>query len=303
MSVQAKIGETVPQLEKRFGKNYTVVNKHGDVIGFHVRSEKLNMDVLVQNGASTVETYFSRAPLNANGKPPSDDVRAILTTYAPRWVETDAAPIGADYALQSSDHQYIAAFNYNRPQGFIWDVNVGRAEVMLMPEKQRGAGSFANGSVTPSPPPASKPSFANPPPTPVDRSEQNSTAIPDWARDSAPALTSTDNADSKPAASSNNAAHGMFDDLIPQKGVESLRKAAEQNDATAQDRLGLCYHDGNGVQKNDTEAAKWFRKAADQNFADAQFELGMCYHNGDGVPKDYGKRRSGGGRPLTKITC
>ena len=55
------------------------------------------------------------------------------------------------------------------------------------------------------------------------------------------------------------------------------RKAAEQNYAEAQNNLGVCYANGQGVAKDEVEAVKWFRKAAEQNYAEAQNNLGVCY--------------------------
>ena len=68
--------------------------------------------------------------------------------------------------------------------------------------------------------------------------------------------------------------------------VAAYRKAAEQGDAQAQFNLGLCYANGDGVQKDLTQAVFWLRKAADQGDAEAQFNLGVCYANGYGVQKD-----------------
>ena len=89
---QAKLGETVPQLIKRFGTSYTI---ESDALGktYRFRSEKLSVDVLLANGLSVAETYFSDHPLTASGEPPNDIVRAVLKTNAPRarWVEIDAA--------------------------------------------------------------------------------------------------------------------------------------------------------------------------------------------------------------------
>ena len=70
------------------------------------------------------------------------------------------------------------------------------------------------------------------------------------------------------------------------EAVKWWRKAAEQGDAQAQFNLGVCYANGDGVEKNPTEAVKWYRKAAEQGFAQAQFNLGVCYANGDGVEKN-----------------
>ena len=62
--------------------------------------------------------------------------------------------------------------------------------------------------------------------------------------------------------------------------------AAEQGFARAQYNLGICYHDGRGVPRDEVEAVKWYRKAAEQGFAPAQFNLGICHFNGEGVAKD-----------------
>jgi S1-C subfamily serine protease len=69
--------------------------------------------------------------------------------------------------------------------------------------------------------------------------------------------------------------------------VKWYRKAAEQNHALAQALLGSCYAKGQGVVKDETEAVKWYRKAAEQNYATAQGRLGSCYGLGEGVAKDY----------------
>lgn len=61
---------------------------------------------------------------------------------------------------------------------------------------------------------------------------------------------------------------------------------AEQGDAEAQYNLGLCYSEGDGVQQDDLEAAKWFRQAAERNHAVAQHNLGICCAQGRGVEQD-----------------
>ncbi len=68
--------------------------------------------------------------------------------------------------------------------------------------------------------------------------------------------------------------------------ISDYRKAAEQGDAAAQYNLGLCYCNGEGVEKNMSEAGKWYRKAAEQGDAYAQCYLGLCYGKGHGVEKD-----------------
>ena len=68
---------------------------------------------------------------------------------------------------------------------------------------------------------------------------------------------------------------------------QAYKAAAEKYDsAEAQLRLGLCYAEGKGNEKNMVEAAKWYRKAAEQGNADAQNRLGVRYDRGEGVSKD-----------------
>jgi TPR repeat protein len=48
--------------------------------------------------------------------------------------------------------------------------------------------------------------------------------------------------------------------------VRWYRKAADQNYAAAQHRLGNCYFNGQGVQRSVVQAIQWYRKAAEQNY-------------------------------------
>ena len=64
------------------------------------------------------------------------------------------------------------------------------------------------------------------------------------------------------------------------------RKAADQGDADAQFLLGNIYYDGEGVLKDYKEAVRWYRKAAEQGDPNAQDSLGLMYANGEGVLKD-----------------
>ena len=41
--------------------------------------------------------------------------------------------------------------------------------------------------------------------------------------------------------------------------LEECRTAAKQGNATAQFNLGLIYRKGNGVERDDEEAARWYR--------------------------------------------
>jgi len=64
---------------------------------------------------------------------------------------------------------------------------------------------------------------------------------------------------------------------------EYLKKAADAEDAEAQNALGLMYDNGEGVAEHKEKAAFWFHKAADQGYSPAQYNLGLCFYYGDGV--------------------
>ena len=53
---------------------------------------------------------------------------------------------------------------------------------------------------------------------------------------------------------------------------------AEQGDADAQYNLGWCYANGEGVEKDFTQAVAWWHKAAEQGHAVAQYNMGVCYY-------------------------
>jgi uncharacterized protein len=65
--------------------------------------------------------------------------------------------------------------------------------------------------------------------------------------------------------------------------VAALHKSAEQGNATAQNRLGLLYNQGQGVPQNPLLAKQWFEKAAEQGDAGAQVNLGTLYLLGQGA--------------------
>ncbi|KAI9348458.1 TPR repeat protein [Zopfochytrium polystomum] len=50
--------------------------------------------------------------------------------------------------------------------------------------------------------------------------------------------------------------------------------------------LGLMYLNGEGVAKDDAEAARWFRKAAKRGLACGQRNLGVLCLEGRGVRRD-----------------
>jgi hypothetical protein len=68
--------------------------------------------------------------------------------------------------------------------------------------------------------------------------------------------------------------------------VLDLTAKANQGVVNAELLLGLKYADGDGVEANDAEAAKWLARAAQKGNALAEYRLGTLYEKGLGVPLD-----------------
>jgi TPR repeat protein len=312
----------VPQLVKRFGKSYTVESVE---LGkkYKFRSANVSVDAIVANGVSICETYLSDHPLTASGEPPNDIVRGVLRTNASktRWVETEAAPFGADYALRSSDGKYIAILSYNgaQPENSVWTMTVGSADSVhalssttspsAIPSPPTWTAAARSGATSPSDSAAPTPHISSSP-SPVPRFEEirakaeagdaasqyelgvryyNGNGV---AKDFAEAAKwYRKAADQRLAVAQGSLAacyflgEGVSEDYA--EAVTWLRKAAEQNDPGAQHLLGFHYANGVGVQKDPIEAVKWFRKAAEQNVPQGQYDLGLCYARGEGVRKGY----------------
>ncbi len=71
--------------------------------------------------------------------------------------------------------------------------------------------------------------------------------------------------------------------------LAKLQKAAENGDIEAQKQLGTIHLNGNGVEPNPVEAARWFSMAAQREDPDALYNLGTIYEKGLGVPKNHQK--------------
>ena len=78
----------------------------------------------------------------------------------------------------------------------------------------------------------------------------------------------------------------MEDSAAGGEDPEKLQIAAEQGSAQAQYRLGCRYWNGDGVERDERQAADWFDRAARQGLAPAQRMLGRCYEQGRGVERD-----------------
>ena len=71
------------------------------------------------------------------------------------------------------------------------------------------------------------------------------------------------------------------------KAVAYYQKAAAQDFAESQSKLGHMYLVGNEVVHQDFDKAKmWLERAANNNNPEAQHTLGMMYANGQGVQQD-----------------
>lgn len=70
------------------------------------------------------------------------------------------------------------------------------------------------------------------------------------------------------------------------QALSDVVTAAENGDVNAQFTLGRKFVTGDGVPKDDQQAAVWYRKAADQEYAQAQYGLGLLYETSNLVP-DY----------------
>lgn len=83
------------------------------------------------------------------------------------------------------------------------------------------------------------------------------------------------------------AACSVMLDATYKNAIEAWKSAAEKGDASAQQRLGDTYGQGDGVVVDYVEAMKWWRLAAEQGNPDAQNNLGLMYASGDGGTRDY----------------
>jgi len=63
-----------------------------------------------------------------------------------------------------------------------------------------------------------------------------------------------------------------------EKAAFWYRKAAEQDDAESQYKLGELYQDGEGVEQDIEKAVFWYLKTARQGHAQAQKQVGLLYH-------------------------
>lgn len=70
------------------------------------------------------------------------------------------------------------------------------------------------------------------------------------------------------------------------KALKLYTPLAEKDDAEAQFNLGVMNQLGQGTDKNDKAAAKWFEKSAAAGNPEAMVKLGELYNEGSGVTKN-----------------
>jgi hypothetical protein len=81
----------------------------------------------------------------------------------------------------------------------------------------------------------------------------------------------------------------LADQPVQAQSLADLRRTAGQGDADAQWQMGVRYHNGEDVPRDDTQAMQWFLRAAEQGHVTAQATLGAYYWAGRGVPQDLSK--------------
>lgn len=73
--------------------------------------------------------------------------------------------------------------------------------------------------------------------------------------------------------------------------IKELLNRAESGDCEAQNQLGDCYYNGDGVEKNDAEAFRWYESSAWGGSMWGKFNYGKCFRLGIGVAQDSERAR------------
>lgn len=67
---------------------------------------------------------------------------------------------------------------------------------------------------------------------------------------------------------------------------DDINAAALAGDASAQNTLGEMFYYGDEIERDLEQAVFWFKEAAKQKHPDAMFNLGICFVNGEGIEKN-----------------
>lgn len=81
-----------------------------------------------------------------------------------------------------------------------------------------------------------------------------------------------------------------YNDLgLWKKALACFKKAAKLNWHEAYAKIGDAYRYGNGIEKDEAQAHKWYKKGADVGEIAAILKLAECYKDGIGGKQDYAK--------------
>ncbi len=114
-SLSAKLGETLPQLIKRFGSSYTQVGRErAGPLAYRFRSAHLAVDVMMarreEGLVSNAELYYSDKPLLPNGAAPPSIVRGVMDANVPGAKWHEIPPVGrqkAAFATADGTHTAV----------------------------------------------------------------------------------------------------------------------------------------------------------------------------------------------------
>ena len=70
------------------------------------------------------------------------------------------------------------------------------------------------------------------------------------------------------------------------EAMKWYKKAYDLGNGDAANQIGIMYANGRGVAKNYAEAAKWYKKSADAGFDWGKYNLAKLYERGQGVEKN-----------------
>ena len=81
--------------------------------------------------------------------------------------------------------------------------------------------------------------------------------------------------------------NGVEKDMV--KFMEFLNKAMDKGNDDAYYYMAMCYTIGDGVERDVFKSFQCYQKAADLGNVEAFYNLGYCYESGTGTPRDYQK--------------
>lgn len=83
--------------------------------------------------------------------------------------------------------------------------------------------------------------------------------------------------------------YGLVHPIDYAKSFEIFESSAKQGHPESMFYLGICYENGQGVEKNEKKALEILHKSAELDSSNAMYKLFFSYAIGQGVEKDYKK--------------